>query len=179
MAQDVHTPSPFNISNGNQSLLQSDNGVTDYGMTKRQRRKMERTTFSQKDRNLHKRKMKQQRRKRADQERLDALSEEERAQHRSDRIQERERNRKLKEVQRGRVEEASKTGMRICIDLGFNKMYKKDMEYTNVECVCCLRAAQTLTVLGGPLPMTTDHKATVLLLERQQKCQIPGGIALL
>ena len=110
----------------------SASGETSYGATKRQERREERSGFSQKERNAHKRKQKKEKKRLENSAKFESMTEEEKTAHCNAKWEKRRLKQQQKEMYNKKLLEASKTGMKICIDLSFNKLYNKDMEYTNV-----------------------------------------------
>ena len=115
----------------------NSNGNTSYGATKRQERKKERTGFTQKERNIHKRKQKQEKKRSENKAKFESMTQEEKTAYFDKKMEQRRLKQQQKQVYNEKLLKASKDGMKICIDLSFNKLYQKDMEYTNVMKQLC------------------------------------------
>eukprot|EP01084_Bolivina_argentea_P071234 129538_1 len=112
--------------------INTTNGNTDYGLTKGQQKKQERYGFTQQERNKYKRQQKKENKQLKNKLKLESMSEEEKTKYFDEKMQKRKLKQQQKEFYNKKLLQASKTGMKICIDLYFNKYYNKNMEYTNV-----------------------------------------------
>ena len=126
-----------NEQNDEEKKTGHNDGNTVYGMTTRQQRKKERSGYDQKQRNIHRRRQKQERRKARKQQEWKSMTEEEKMERLDAKRKRRELEEKRKEEANAKTMYGSVHGMKICIDLSFNKIYKKDMEYTNVTKQLC------------------------------------------
>eukprot|EP01083_Nonionella_stella_P228132 808753_1 len=112
-------------------------GVTSYGLTKRQQRKQERSGFSQTERNTFRRKQKLEKKRKRNKDRFESMTQEEKEKHFKEKQERRMLKEKQKEFFNQKLIEASANGMKVCVDLYFNREFHKDMEYTNVTKQLC------------------------------------------